>query len=130
MEAEPGGLIFKGVRPGVTHAQVEAAVQGPGGEGVVALLDSAPAVVGDCHNLPSGTVHTLGAGVLVAEVQTRATRPSGCTTGRPSTGAVGAGCMWSRRWRALISGRREACGACTAGLVCNAPGDDGVLHGG
>jgi mannose-6-phosphate isomerase len=26
--------------------------------------------VGECHNLPSGTVHALGAGVLVAEVQT------------------------------------------------------------
>ena len=25
---------------------------------------------GECHNLPSGTVHALGAGVLVAEVQT------------------------------------------------------------
>ncbi|VAX38978.1 Mannose-6-phosphate isomerase, partial [hydrothermal vent metagenome] len=40
------------------------------GEGVVELLDAVPAVVGDCHNLPSGTVHALGAGVLVAEVQT------------------------------------------------------------
>ncbi|HZW09683.1 MAG TPA: hypothetical protein VFF69_07250, partial [Phycisphaerales bacterium] len=40
------------------------------GQGVVELLGAVPAVAGDCHNLPSGTVHALGAGVLVAEVQT------------------------------------------------------------
>jgi mannose-6-phosphate isomerase len=33
-------------------------------------MRSVPAVVGACHTLPSGTVHALGAGVLVAEVQT------------------------------------------------------------
>jgi mannose-6-phosphate isomerase len=70
LEAEPGGLIFKGVKPGVTRGRFEAALRAGQGEGVVALLDSAPAVVGECHNLPSGTVHALGAGVLVAEVQT------------------------------------------------------------
>src|SRR5690606_19633472 len=29
-----------------------------------------PAVAGACHDLPSGTIHALGAGVVVAEVQT------------------------------------------------------------
>jgi len=29
-----------------------------------------PAIVGQMHDLPSGTIHALGAGVLVAEVQT------------------------------------------------------------
>ena len=29
-----------------------------------------PAKPGDCYFLPSGTVHALGAGILVAEVQT------------------------------------------------------------
>ena len=40
------------------------------GAGVVNLLGAVPAIMGECHNLPSGTVHALGAGVLVAEVQT------------------------------------------------------------
>ena len=41
-----------------------------------ALLDGADGVLiggchpGDCHYLPSGTCHALGAGILVAEIQT------------------------------------------------------------
>ena len=70
VEAEPGSVIYKGVKPGVTRGDFERAIRCGQGEGVVALLDAVPAVVGECHNLPSGTVHALGAGVLVAEVQT------------------------------------------------------------
>ena len=70
LEAEPGGVIYKGVKPGVTRERFEAALREGAGEGVVPLLDSVPAVPGEMHNLPSGTVHALGAGVLVAEVQT------------------------------------------------------------
>ncbi len=59
--------IYKGVRPGVTAQSFAAAVA----DGSCAeLLNRIPVRVGDCHYLPSGTVHALGAGVLVAEVQT------------------------------------------------------------
>lgn len=70
LDAEPGSVIYKGVRPGVTRERFEAALREGQGEGAVELLDAVPATVGECHNLPSGTVHALGAGVLVAEVQT------------------------------------------------------------
>jgi mannose-6-phosphate isomerase len=70
LDAEPESVIFKGVRPGVGREEFERALRAGDGQGVVELLASVPAVVGDCHNLPSGTVHALGAGVLVAEVQT------------------------------------------------------------
>ena len=70
LEAEPGSVIYKGVRAGVAREDFARAIAQGEGEGVVALLDSVPAVVGECHNLPSGTVHALGGGVLVAEVQT------------------------------------------------------------
>lgn len=70
LHAEPGARIYKGVRPGVTRAAFETALRSGNGRGVVELLESVPAVAGECHNLPSGTVHALGAGVLVAEVQT------------------------------------------------------------
>lgn len=67
LEAAPGSMIYKGVRPGVTPAQLEASIA----DGtVVDRLLKVPAIAGQCHNLPSGTVHALGAGVLVAEVQT------------------------------------------------------------
>jgi mannose-6-phosphate isomerase len=65
--ADPGAVIYKGVKPGVTPESFARHIQ----DGtVVNDLISVPAVVGECHNLPSGTVHALGAGVLVAEVQT------------------------------------------------------------
>jgi mannose-6-phosphate isomerase len=60
-------MIYKGVRPGVTRESFERHIA----DGtVVDDLVAVPAVVGECHNLPSGTVHALGAGVLVAEIQT------------------------------------------------------------
>jgi mannose-6-phosphate isomerase len=69
LEAEPGSVIYKGVKQGVTRADFERALA-RGGEGVVELIESVPARPGECHALPSGTVHALGAGVVVAEVQT------------------------------------------------------------
>lgn len=60
-------VIYKGVKPGVTRESFEKHIR----DGtVVDDLIAIPAVPGECHNLPSGTVHALGAGVLVAEVQT------------------------------------------------------------
>jgi mannose-6-phosphate isomerase len=67
LDAEPGSVIYKGVKPGVTPESFARHIQ----DGtVVDDLVAVPAAVGECHNLPSGTVHALGAGVLVAEVQT------------------------------------------------------------
>jgi mannose-6-phosphate isomerase len=70
LDALPGSVIYKGVRPGVTRADFEAALATNDGQGVVHLMQAVPAIPGQCHNLPSGTIHALGAGVLVAEVQT------------------------------------------------------------
>jgi mannose-6-phosphate isomerase len=67
LDAAPDAVIYKGVRPGVTPQQFAAHIADGS---VVDDLIAVPAVPGECHNLPSGTVHALGAGVLVAEVQT------------------------------------------------------------
>lgn len=67
LDAAPGAVIYKGVKAGVTRERFARAIES--GE-VMDLMESYPAVKGECHNLPSGTVHALGAGVLVAEVQT------------------------------------------------------------
>lgn len=70
VEADPGAVIYKGLAEGVTAEQVREAVQRNTADAVEPLLRQVPAEPGDCHYLPSGTVHALGAGVLVAEVQT------------------------------------------------------------
>ncbi len=66
----PGAVIYKGLRPGVTADQLHDALQANTDDAVVPLLNAVPVEPGDCHYLPSGTCHALGAGVLVAEVQT------------------------------------------------------------
>jgi len=70
LEAEAGGVIYKGIKPRVDREEFEDALRDGDGESVVPLLDAVEAIPGEMHNLPSGTVHALGAGVLVAEVQT------------------------------------------------------------
>lgn len=59
--------IYRGLQPGVTRDEFSTAIaMGNCAE----LLQRIPVRPGDCHYLPSGTVHALGAGVLVAEIQT------------------------------------------------------------
>lgn len=65
--AQPGAVIYKGLQPHVTAAELRDAIVN---RTVPDLLVKVPAHPGDCHYLPSGTVHALGAGIVVAEVQT------------------------------------------------------------
>ncbi|GMU84124.1 MAG: hypothetical protein AMXMBFR47_39940 [Planctomycetota bacterium] len=65
--AEPGSKLYIGEKPGVTLADFRTAA---GTAAMVPLLRAWPAKPGQCYYLPSGTPHALGAGVLVAEVQT------------------------------------------------------------
>ncbi len=69
LHAEPDASIYVGVRPDVSPERFRSAARA-GDPAIVDMLRKVPAVAGECHNLPSGTVHALGAGVLVAEVQT------------------------------------------------------------
>ena len=63
----PGAVIYKGSRRGVTKEQFARAIT----EGsVVELLAEVPVAVGQCHFLPAGTVHSIGPGLLLAEIQT------------------------------------------------------------
>lgn len=67
LEADPGGMIHAGLRSGVNREDLRAhAADGR----IAGDLVGTPAEPGACHRLPSGTCHALGAGVVVAEVQT------------------------------------------------------------
>jgi mannose-6-phosphate isomerase len=67
IQAEPGAIIYKGLRKGVTKEQFARAIE----DGTIAdLLAQVPVKPGECHYLPAGTVHALSAGLLIAEVQT------------------------------------------------------------
>ncbi len=67
IQAEPGAVIYKGFKKGVTRERFARAIE----DGTAADLLAAVAVrPGECHFIPAGTVHSLGAGLLIAEVQT------------------------------------------------------------
>lgn len=67
IHAEPGAQVYAGLKPGVTPQDVARAANTPT---VADLLMSRPARTGDCFYLPSGTLHALGEGITMAEVQT------------------------------------------------------------
>jgi mannose-6-phosphate isomerase len=66
LEAEPGGLVYAGLKSGVDRAKLESAIR----EGHCQdCLHSFQPSAGDCIFIPAGTVHSLGAGLLIAEIQ-------------------------------------------------------------
>ena len=64
--AEPGSLIYSGLKEGVDRAELAAAIEV--GESDRCLHRFEPRV-GDCVFIPAGTVHALGAGLVIAEIQ-------------------------------------------------------------
>ena len=67
LQHDAGSRLLKGVKPGVTREAFRQGIE----QGTVEQLVNAVSVKeGQCHFLPSGTIHALGAGTLVAEVQT------------------------------------------------------------
>jgi mannose-6-phosphate isomerase len=67
IDADKDGFIYRGLRHGVTADDLKHAIDQQNFESV---LTRVPVRKGHAYYLPSGTVHALGAGVLVAEVQT------------------------------------------------------------
>ena len=66
ISTEPGAVIYKGLKEGVTKEQFTEAIE----KGSVAdMLVKIPVEVGQCHFLPSGTTHAIGPGLLIAEIQ-------------------------------------------------------------
>jgi mannose-6-phosphate isomerase len=68
LAAKPGARLFAGLRPGVELDAFMATAEARDGS-PAKLMRSIPAVVGTTIMLPAGTVHALGAGVVVYEIQ-------------------------------------------------------------
>ncbi len=67
IDATDDAFIYHGLRENVDAVQLQRALR----DGrVEELLRRVPVSKGHCYYLPSGTVHALGGGVLVAEIQT------------------------------------------------------------
>lgn len=66
VQAEPDSLIYAGLKAGVDREALAAAVKSGQTETVLHSFHPEP---GDVVFIPSGTVHALGAGLLIAEIQ-------------------------------------------------------------
>ncbi len=66
LDTEPGARIYAGLKPGVTRQDV---LRHLDSASVADCLHSFVPKAGDCLFLPAGTVHAVGGGVLMAEVQ-------------------------------------------------------------
>jgi len=67
IDAHPEAGLYVGLKPGVGPDDVRKAVSG---SGLADLHRLRPVKPGRCYYLPSGVPHALGAGIVVAEVQT------------------------------------------------------------
>jgi mannose-6-phosphate isomerase len=69
LDAAEGASIYRGLKPGATvEALSKAMAERPGA--ILDYLQRIPVRPGEIYYLPSGTLHGLGAGVIVAEIQT------------------------------------------------------------
>ena len=66
IDAEPGSLIYAGLKPGVGEAELTEAIQT---KAVENLLHRFEPKHGDSILIEAGTVHAIGAGVLLTEIQ-------------------------------------------------------------
>ncbi|MFO0013509.1 MAG: type I phosphomannose isomerase catalytic subunit [Planctomycetota bacterium] len=72
LEADPGAVVYAGLKEGVTRSDLELAIAQGATERCLHQLHPK---TGDCIFIPAGTVHALGAGLIVAEIQ----QSSDCT---------------------------------------------------
>jgi mannose-6-phosphate isomerase len=66
VDAEPGSRIYAGLAEGVGREGLAAAIRAGRCEDVLHWFTPRP---GDCVFIPAGTVHAIGSGLLVAEIQ-------------------------------------------------------------
>ena len=78
VHADPGAEMFIGLKPGVTPDDLAESANTPR---TAELLRRWPVTAGQCYYLPSGVIHALGAGIVVAESRPHQMLRIACTTG-------------------------------------------------
>lgn len=66
LHTEPGSRIYAGLKPGVTREAFQSAIDSGKVPELVHWFEPKP---GDCIMIPAGTVHAIGAGIVLAEIQ-------------------------------------------------------------
>ena len=68
LDCEPGAQLVYGIREGVTREALRAACE-QGGQAVEDCLRFVDVKPGDVFYIPAGTVHAIGGGILILEIQ-------------------------------------------------------------
>ncbi len=66
VKAEPGSKIYAGLRDGIDEHSLRQAITAGTCEEVLHVIEPK---AGDCIFIPAGTVHAIGAGLVIAEIQ-------------------------------------------------------------
>lgn len=66
VDCQPGSILYAGLKQGVGRRELAAAIESGTVDQCLHSIEPKP---GDCVFIPAGTVHALGAGLLVAEIQ-------------------------------------------------------------
>ncbi len=66
VDADDDAILYAGLRPGVDHQALAAAIRSGRTEECLHVIQPS---AGDCVFIPAGTVHALGSGLIVAEIQ-------------------------------------------------------------
>ncbi len=66
LAAEPGAKIYAGLRAGIGREELAAALEAGTCDACLHVIEPK---VGDCVFIPAGTVHALGEGIVIAEIQ-------------------------------------------------------------
>jgi mannose-6-phosphate isomerase len=69
VEAEPGARVHVGFKAPIERATVREWVRTQAGEEMLAALHELPVAAGDTIFVPAGTPHSIGAGILLVELQ-------------------------------------------------------------
>ena len=70
LDAQPGAAIYYGFDRPITREDFARSIQAAGGkDSLTQLLHRQPVRPGQVYLIPAGTVHAIGAGILVAELQ-------------------------------------------------------------
>ena len=68
LEAAPDSVLIAGLRRGITRQQFEAAIR-QGGAAFQECFHQFPVKIGEALFVPSGRLHAIGAGLVIAEIQ-------------------------------------------------------------
>lgn len=66
IHAEPGAKIYAGLTPNMTRQELTSLIAEGKTIEAMQVIEAKP---GDCYFIPAGTVHALGSGLVVAEIQ-------------------------------------------------------------